>query len=300
MKNLRTIQVQGNAPEDTLFDSKGNVFTGLKDGNAIVKIDIASNTTTVIAEPGGSPLGLDWLPDGRLLVCNSELGLQAVTIDSGMVEVLPIRGARLHLCNNAHVLSDGTILVSDSSTKFHLDNYPKDLIQNTSTGRLLKIAPDGDAEVLLDGLCFANGVVYLETENAVLVAATGTCEIQRVNLDTNAVSKFADVDGHPDNMSIGSDGRVWVAVPSVKNETLAKLHKMPLFVRKLASNLPSAFQPKPQLCCRVQVFETDGSLFKQYDGDTETYSLVTGVREMDGRVALGSIEQNSIAIFDVA
>ena len=299
MKNLRTIDVPGNGPEDPLFDEKGNLYTGLKNSNALVKVVLKDGSAEKIAELDGHPLGLDWLPDGRILVCCSEAGMQAVDIASGKVEQLEIKGETLHLCNNPHVLPDGTILVSDSSSKFDVLNYNKDLVQNTSTGRLLKVDPDGQATVLLDGLCFANGVAWLEDQNAALIAATGTCDIQRVDLTTGAVSKFADVDGHPDNIATGSDGRVWVAIPSVKNEALARLHQMPLWLRVIASHLPPALQPKPKLCCRVQVFNPDGSHYQTHNGDTGIFNMVTGVREADGVVALGSIEHDFIAVFEL-
>lgn len=298
MKNLRRIDVGGDAPEDTLFDESGHVYTGLKNSNVVVRIDVKSGSVTQIAEPGGRPLGLEWLPDGQLLLCNSELGLQTININTGKVKALPIKGEKLHLSNNAHVLTDGTIIVSDSSTKFAVDDYAMDLIQNTRTGRLLKVSPDGSVTVLLDGLCFANGVVVVEDQNAVLVAATGTCDIMRVDLQSGMVTKFAEVNGHPDNMSIGSDGRIWVALPSIKNKALSSLHKLPLVMRKLASNLPATLQPKAQLCCRVQVLNHDGTIFTQFDGDTNIYHLVTGVRECNGLVALGSIEQDAIALFE--
>ena len=299
MKNLRTINVGGKGPEDTLFDGKGHIYTGLKDGNAVVRISIASGSVSEIARPGGRPLGMDWLPDGRILLCNTELGLQAIDIETGAVEALEVNGDHLHLCNNAHVLPDGTILVSDSSSKYPVDFYKKDLAENTSTGRLLKRMPNGDTTVLADGLCFANGVVWLEKQNAALVAASGTCDITKVDLTTGAVSKFADTDGHPDNMSIGSDGRIWVALPSITNAALAKVHAMPLLMRKLVANLPEALQPKAVKCCRVQVFNTDGTVHTMHEGDSNIYHMVTGVRENDGLVALGSIDQTSIAVFEV-
>ena len=298
MKNLRRIPVPGFAPEDVLFDVKGHIYTGLKESNAIVRIDPGSDAAEVVARPGGKPLGLEWLPDGRLLVCNAELGLQTVDLETGAVAPYPVKGVDIHLCNNAHVLADGTILVSDSSSKFPLEEYPKDLIQNTCSGRLLRIMPDGNAEVLLEGLSFANGVVCLPSENTVLVAATGTCQISRVDLATGQSTLFAEVDGHPDNMSIGSDGRIWVAVPSSKNNTLAQVHALPLILRKLISNLPEFLQPKPQNCCWVHVFNPDGTLHKKFAGDAQIYFLVTGVREQNGHVALGSIEQDAIAVFE--
>lgn len=299
MKNLRRIEVGGSGPEDVLFDGKGHIYSGLKNSNAVVRIDIASSNVEIVAEPGGQPLGMDWMPDGRILLCNTELGLQTIDIKTGKVKSISVRGDRLHLCNNAHVLADGTILVSDSSSKYPVDEYKKDITENTSTGRLLKITPEGTATVLVNGLCFANGVVYLEARNVALVAATGTCEISQVNLTTGAVSKFADTDGHPDNMSIGSDGRIWVAIPSQKSAPLASVHKLPQFLRKIVANLPEMVQPKAVVCCRVQVFNTDGTTHAMHVGNSDTYHMVTGVRELDGLVALGSIEQNSIAVFEI-
>lgn len=299
MKNLRRIDVGGDAPEDPLFDGKGHIYAGLKDSNAVVRITIASGNVEQIAQPGGRPLGMDWLPDGRILLCNTKLGLQAIDIKTCAVEPLETKGDTLHLCNNAHVLPDGTIFVSDSSSKFPVDEYKKDLAENTCTGRLLKRDPDGTTTVLADGLSFANGVVVLEKENAVLVAASGTCDVTRVDLATGAVTKFADTDGHPDNMSIGSDGRIWVALPSETNPALAIVHKMPFILRKLVASLPQKLQPKAVKCCRVQVFNTDGTVHALHVGDSDTYHMVTGVRELDGVVALGSIEQNAIALFEV-
>ncbi len=266
MKNLRRIDVGGDAPEDPLFDGKGHIYTGLKDSNAVVRITMATGKVERIAQPGGRPLGMEWMPDGRILLCNTELGLQTIDVETGAVEPVPVVGETLHLCNNAHVLADGTILVSDSSSKYSVDAYKKDLAENTSTGRLLKIAPDGTATVLVDGLCFANGVVYLEEQNVALVAATGTCTITKVDLATGAVSRFADTDGHPDNMSIGSDGRIWVAIPSEKNAALASVHKLPLFLRKIVANLPEGIQPKAVKCCRVQVFNTNGTVHTNHIG----------------------------------
>lgn len=299
MKNLRKYAVPGHAPEDTLFDTEGHVVTGLKDTGTIVRVDLTTGEVSEIARTGGKPLGLEWMPDGQLLVCNADLGLQIVDISSGVVTELAVHGTQIHLANNAHVLPDGAILVSDSSAKFPVDDFAKDLVQNTATGRLLKVTPDGAATVLLDGLCFANGVVWLAEENAVLVAATGTRTITKIDLASGVSTPFATVDGHPDNLSLGSDGRIWVAVPSYTNPTLAQVHRLPTALRKLVSALPASLQPQAQKCCRVQVFNLDGSVHATHDGDTDVYHMVTGVREQDGRVAMGSIEQNAIALFDL-
>ena len=99
-------------------------------------------------------------------------------------------------------------------------------------------------------------------------------------------------------MSIGSDGNVWVAVPSLPGKPLDVLHKLPVVLRKISARLPLALQPKPELCCRVVVYDHDGNIIKTCNGNTGIYNFVTGVREMHGVVALGSIEHSCIGIFD--
>lgn len=315
MRNLRTIDVRGAGPEDTLFDDHGNVYCSLRDDGCIVRVNLASEKAEIVADTGGSPLGLDWLPDGQLLACNAVLGLQVVNINTGAVLPLPC-DVDFGVCNNAHVLADGTILVSDSSGLYPLAEYQKDIVENTASGRLIKVSPEGHASVLLENLSFANGVACINrisgagvdsnevkevNDNAVtvLVAQTGTKLINKVRLDGSQKAVFADVPGHPDNLSIGSDGNVWVAMPSLPSKPLSLLHRSPMLVRKISARLPTALQPKPELCCCVMVYDSDGQIVKTYNGDTRIFNFVTGVREHNGVVALASIEQRCIGVFEI-
>lgn len=298
MRNLRAIDVPGFGPEDTVFDHHGHVFCSLRDDGIIVRVDLATEKTEVVASTGGSPLGLEWLRDGRLLVCNALLGLQTVDVQTGTVESYPC-DMSFGVCNNAHVLPDGTVLVSDSSSAYPLGHYQKDIIENTASGRLIRISPTGQATVLCQNLSFANGVVCIDGGASVLVAETGTRRISRVNIEGGPAELFAEVPGHPDNMSIGSDGNIWVAVPSLPSKPLALLHRSPLFLRKFAARLPDALQPKVELCCRVIVYDSSGNLVRTLNGDTDIFNFVTGVREQNGLVAMGSIEQSCIGVFEI-
>lgn len=297
MRNLRKMDVPGNGPEDTLFDNNRNIYCSLRDDGCIVKVSLASGQVETVADTGGAPLGLDWLPDGHLLVCNATHGLQSVDTLTGTVSSIEC-DCRFGVCNNAHVLTDGTIIVSDSSGQYPLAEYQKDIIENTSSGRLIKVSPDGTSKVLMEGLSFANGVVCINDGATVLVAETGTSVIRKVSVDGGDSAVFAQPPGHPDNLSIGSDGNIWVAIPSLPSTPLAMLHKSPLWLRKISSRLPEFLQPKPALCCRVIVYDVNGNIVEFYNGDTGIYNFVTGVREKEGVVALGSIGQRCIGVFE--
>ena len=264
MKNLRRIPVPGTGPEDVLLDQEGSIFTGLKDNGTILRLDSKSGRFKEISKPGGSPLGLEWLPDGRILVCNAAFGLQAIDVSTGQCESLDVKGVEFTVCNNAHVIVDGSIFVSDSSLKYSIDQYSRDIIENSASGRLIKISANSEAHVVLSGLSFANGVAVLPDNSAILVAETAQARIKKVMMDGSGVTTFAETPGLPDNISAGSDGKIWVAIPSLLNETLAKIHAAPLIFRRVVASLPKCLQPKASLCCRVAVYHRDGGVPPEY------------------------------------
>ena len=137
---VRVFEVGGHGPEDVLIDpADGSVLTGVDDGR-ILRLQPADGTVTVVADTTGRPLGLEWLPDGRLLVCDAYRGLLAVTPGDGAVELLAdvAGGLPIRFCNNAAVASDGTIWFTDSSQRFRFDVWKADILEHSGTGRLLR------------------------------------------------------------------------------------------------------------------------------------------------------------------
>ena len=110
----------------------------------------------------------------------------------------------------------------------------------------------------------------------------------------------SDLPGYPDNISRGSDGLIWVTVASPVDPVVEKLRtKAPMFVRRAATRLPGPLQPKPKRTVRVQAFDDDGQLVHDLDLDTSEYHLVTGVREHDGQVWLGSLHEPALAVISL-
>ncbi len=101
----------------------GDALTGLADGR-LVRVTPAGDITEV-ARTGGRPLGLEWLPDGRMLVCDGARGLLAVDLGSGRVQVLVggLDGEPFAFCNNAAVTHDGTVYFTDSSRTFGVGSW---------------------------------------------------------------------------------------------------------------------------------------------------------------------------------
>lgn len=308
---LRTYVVPGEGPEDVLVDSEGRVFTGVADGR-IVRVDPSNSAAKVVARTPGRPLGLEWLPDGRLLVCDAYEGLLAIDLDHPRdIETLTdtVDGQTLRMCNNAAVGRDGTVWFTDSSARFEFAYWKADLLEHSGTGRLLRRDPDGTTTTVLAGLQFANGVALSADESALFVAETGAYSVRRLDLDARggpgqAINVEPALPGFPDNLSTGPDGRIWVAVASPRNPLIDFLANKPPALRKAAWALPDALQPKPENLTEVIALDSEtGAVTARYKTEHGSFGTSTGVRVVprDGgfTVWMGSLTGSTIAAFDI-
>jgi sugar lactone lactonase YvrE len=162
---------------------------------------------------------------------------------------------------------------------------------------------------VLTGLAFANGVALASDESFVCVAETGARCVRRHHLTGPAAGTTdllcADLPGYPDNIARGSDGLIWVTIASPKDPLVERIQTAPLPLRRAVTRIPEALQPKPKRTVRVQAFDDDGRLVHDLDlpSDGEPgrpgYHMVTGVREFEGRVWMGSLHEPAVAAYDL-
>jgi sugar lactone lactonase YvrE len=297
----KVIPVPGYGTEDVLVDDAGRVLTGLEDGR-IVRVSPEGGVVELLALTGGRPLGLEWAPDGSLVVCDARRGLLRLDLRTESVEVLVDRvdGVPLRFCNNAAVAADGTVYFTDSSRDFGIDDWKADLLAHSATGRLLRRRPSGETDVLLEGLAFANGVALAADESFVAVAETGAYALRRLWLTGARAGEqeplVDNLPGFPDNISTGSDGLVWVALASPRDRVLDFLLPRHPLLRRVAWALPEALQPRPRRTVRVQAYDDTGSLRHDLSGEHDRFHMVTGVREHHGQVWVGSLHEPSLAV----
>ena len=311
MPTVRLRHLPGQGPEDVAVDTMGRTYAGLADGR-IVRLPASTardDGVEVVAQTGGRPLGIEVDPDGRLVVCDAERGLLRVDPNGGRVETLvaagtPIGETPLGLCNNAAMASDGTVYFSDSSQRFALSHWMADLLEHSGTGRLLRRSPDGTVDVLLDGLHFANGVALAADESFVAVAETGAYRVARKWLSgprTGEVDYLVDnLPAFPDNLASGANGLIWIALPSPRNALLDLLSPRHPALRRAVWALPEAVQPKPANTAWVQAVDAQGNVVHDLQATVPGFKMVTGVREHQGTVLLGSLQGGVIAEFDLA
>lgn len=297
LPSLTVLPVNGMGAEDVVVD-KGHVFTGVDDGR-VLRLTPDGRRLDTIADTGGRPLGIELYPDGRLLVCDAQRGLLLVDRRTGEIEVLVPRGPDLRVCNNAAVGADGTVYFTDSTSRFDLEYWKADLLEHNGTGRLLRRTPDGEVDVLLSGLHFANGVALAPDESYVVVASTGSYRLDRVALPSGATSTLVEsLPAFPDNIATGSDGLVWLAMASPRLAALDLAHRLHPALRKAVWAMPEALQPKEKRTVWVRAVDgTTGATVHDFRGAHPGYHMVTGVREHEGTVYVGSLDERAIAYF---
>ena len=297
-------QVPGNGAEDVVVAPDGSVFTGTDDG-AILRLSPDARRIDRVANTGGRPLGLELFDDGDLLVCDARAGLLVVRVADGTVETLvsDVNGVKMKFCNNGAIARDGTIWFSDSSLHYGVDAWKDDFVQNTRSGRLIRRDVDGTVTVVLEGLAFANGVALDTDEQFVAVAETGARTVVRwwIAGPRQGERDFLvrDLPGYPDNIARGSDGLIWVTIASPTDPLVERLQKAPMALRKAVTRIPEKLQPKPKETIRVQAYDARGTLVHDLDLSESGYHMVTGVREHDGRVWMGSLHEPAVAVHDL-
>jgi sugar lactone lactonase YvrE len=306
VRPLRLVRLPGDGPEDVVVDESGAVFTGVI-GGQILRIDGRSLAHRVVGDTGGRPLGLTVARDGRLLICDSHRGLLAMDTDTGRCEVLvdQVAGRELMFCSNVVEKSDGTVFFTESTSRFRYEFYKAAVIEARAAGGLFRRDPDGTVTQLLSGLHFANGVTLTADESAVVFAETTGARVSKYWLNGPAAGTVTPLiealPGYPDNISTGTDGRIWVTLVSTRNaltEWLAP--RAPVLRTALWRLVP--YRALPDVTPMVWLLgldPDDGQVLAQLRTRQSGFGSTTGVVQQGDRVWLAGIGAPAIAFFDL-
>jgi sugar lactone lactonase YvrE len=289
----------GAGPEDVVLDPDGRTVCGGDDGRLWRwPADPDPGTAPeLLADTGGRPLGIELDPrDGSLVVCDAYRGLLRVTADGGITELTSeAAGTPIVLCDNATIAADGTIFFTDSSHRFPVSHWKRDLLEHRPNGRLLAYDPrTRRTEVVANALYFPNGVALTPDESALLLAETTTHRLLRVPLDGGDPTVLSDLPAYPDNISAVGDGTYWVALPSPRVPIAERLLPHP-GVRRLAALLPDALQPQPRRYGLVALVNGEGRTLRTLHGPAGSYRMITGVRQHGDHLWLGSLVEPALA-----
>lgn len=304
-RGLTIVPVPGFAPEDVVVDAHGGVYTGVVGGD-VIRVDSKSGSHEVVGNTGGRPLGLAVARDGRLLICDSHRGLLAMDVTTGEFETLvdAFEGRPLTFCSNVVEASDGSVYFTESTDRFGYEHYKGAALEGRGSGSLFRLDGNGAVTRLASGLHFANGVTLTADESAVVFAETTGARVSKFWLtgpQAGTVTPLADeLPGYPDNISTGSDGRIWVAMVSDRNAVVERLATKAPMLRKLLWRLPYTWLPDVKRTVWVIAFDPDDArVLTQLRARHSAFGSTTGVVQDGNRVWLGGIGDSTMAYFDL-
>jgi len=307
LRNTRSIDLGDYAgPEDVALGQDGFLYATVASGE-ILRISQRDHSVSVFARPGGRPLGIEIDRDGSLLVANAVSGVQRVAADGTVTDLLTeVGGMPLVYADDVAVARDGTIYVSEASTKFGamaaggtLESSLLDIIEHGGHGLVIEYAPaTGVARILMDGLNFANGLAISDDQQYLLVAETGSYRVHRYWLQgpqagTSEVI-LDNLPGFPDNINNGLNGRFWIGLAAPRNALLDRYSDKP-FVRRMLQRAPAFIRPSPVASSHVIAISGDGQVLMDLQHPGAGYPLLTGVLETRTTLFLTSLIGNRLS-----
>lgn len=201
-------------PEGVAFDSKGWLYTGgaQPDYNGtgpIYKISPDGQNVSTFADTGGRVLGLAFDRQDNLYACDSKLGCIFRIEPDGAVHLFADRvGDReIRLPNFLVFDGGGRLYLSDSGTA----------TAGEQTGAIYRFAANGEGEVFLDNLVFANGLAIDPGGAALYVVETRDNRVLRIPiLEDGAAGPLAiyvdDLKDGPDGLAFDAAGNLYITI----------------------------------------------------------------------------------------
>lgn len=299
-------------PEHIVFGRDGLLYTAVASGH-ILRMDRDGGAQTVFASTGGRPLGLDFDPDGNLIVADAIKGLLSVAPDGKVAPLTDaVDGKAIGFANAVVVARDGKIYFSDASERFTTAQWGGteaaamlDVMEQSATGRVLEYDPAANiTRVVATGLSFANGIVLSADQRHLFVAESGRYRVWKIavsadRLDIAQSSPQAqaqvlvdNLPGYPDNLTQGTSGKIWLGLAGQRND-LDAMSERP-YLRELALRIPRFMWSMPKPYGHVIALTEDGKVLDDLQDPSGASLLTTGVTETADRLYIHNANGGSL------
>ena len=208
---------RGGHPTDSFLegpvaDDHGNLYVSDIPFGRVFRIDAAGDWTQV-AEYDGEPNGMKLLDERTLLITDYRHGLMRLDIASGRVEPFLER-------RNSERFKGVNDLVFDAEGNLYFTDQGQTGLHD-ATGRLYRLRPSGQLDLLLANVPSPNGVALSPDQKVLWLAVTrGNCVWRVPLLADGSVAKVGQFftsygPSGPDGLAVDVLGRVIVANPGL-------------------------------------------------------------------------------------
>jgi len=287
-------RMPGRGPDTVAFDAIGYAYTGLADGR-IVRVSPDGTKVTPLASVNGRATGIAFDVEGNLLVADETSGVVHRVEAKGNVFPLinRVEGEPLMLVNDLAVGNDGTVFVTESSTKFTIEQLRLEILEHRPNGRVLAYDPvKRITRVLLANLYFPNGIVVSRDQSSLVFAETTAYRVSRYWLrgpNAGTVETLIDnLPGFPGDVSVSEEGRYWLALLSPRNALVDALGRWPQ-LRTVIARLPAWMTPQPHPFPYLVAFDDAGRITRTLQaGERNDLPSFSSVVESGGVLYMGT------------
>lgn len=292
----RLLDGVGTGPEDIAVGPDGALYTGYRDGR-IVRFTPAGEYE-IVADTGGAPLGLRVASDGALIVADGLRGLLRIAADGS--ETVLVGPDRLTFVDGVDIAADGTIWLTDASSRFRYGESMYIFLEGRRDGRLLSYTPStAQLDVHLEDLFFANGVAVAPAGDHVLVSETAAGQIRRYWLDGEQAGSsdvfIGGLPGAPDNLSIDAQGLLWVGIPGKRDKSFEGLADRPI-IRRVIGALPAGMLMPPGRFNMIVGIAGDGTVAYNLQNDSGPLDKITSALRLGDVLYIGSLGSDAVGV----
>lgn len=218
--------------EGPVFDDAGNLYVTDIPWGRIFRID-PQGAWTLVAEYDGEPNGMKFLDVDTLLIADYKNGLMCLDVASG--HVTPYLQRR-----NSERFKGVNDLIFDSADNLYFTDQGQSGLHDPS-GRLYRLRPNGQLDLLLANVPSPNGVALSPDERVLYLAVTrGNCVWRVPLLPDGSVAKVGQFftsygPSGPDGLAVDADGRVLIANPGLGYAWVLNGRAEPVLVLRGAS-----------------------------------------------------------------
>jgi sugar lactone lactonase YvrE len=169
-------------------------------------VDLDGNSEVVASVPA-MPMGIGWLPDGRMLIVSARDGrLLRIEHDGSLATHADLTGLERHPWSDMVVDGRGNAYVGNIGFDFPGGEF--------APGILALVRPDGSATRVADGIAFANGMAVTPDNATLILAESYGNRLTAFDVaEDGGLSKrrvWADLGGGvPDGICLDAEGAVW-------------------------------------------------------------------------------------------
>lgn len=205
------------------------------------------------------------------------------------------------MADDLDIAPDGKIYFSDCTTRYEMTTNTLDILEGRPNGRVVCYDPaTKTTRTVINHFYFPNGICVSHDGKSILIASTSLCKVFRHWIDGPNKGKtevlMDELPGNPDNINRASDGTYWLALVGIRTPTFDLAARKPGFRLRMVKQVPTDEWLAPALNhgCVLKFNEKGEALESWWDPTGISHSTLTSMREHQGYLYLGGLENNRI------